>query len=290
MTGLMLHAGGYSASLADITNVVTPPSTLTHYPIPHRIFLDHVLEALAYHGYTVTRQQHGLMGKAGEDYFGVIELDRKSPSGDFCHVLGLRNSHRFRFSGQAALGSRVFVCDNTAFRADNAVVKFSRKHTKFILRDFPRLCIDKIAELPSYFADTEQQIDRWKNCYLGIDPVEVRRNAADLCMTALTKGATNGRLLPRVWQEFNREDGPGGHTCLKGNTLWSLFNAFTEVEKTSDSPAESQRRTARLSTILDGTCRVIDEEREERWEDEDRYLSGSGELIDDESYIRSLNA
>ena len=93
---------------------------------------------------------------------------------------------------------------------------------------------------------------------LGTDPLTIRRNAADLCMTALTKGATNGRLLPRVWSEFNREDGPGGHNCLKGNTLWSLFNAFTEVEKTSDSPAESQRRTARLSTILDGTCHALD--------------------------------
>jgi hypothetical protein len=262
MNGLMLHAGGYSASLADITNVVTPPSTATHYPIPHRYLLDNVLEALAYHGYTVTRQQHGLMGKAGEDYFGVLELNRVSPSGDYCHVLGLRNSHRFRFSGQAALGSRVFVCDNTAFRASDAVVKFSRKHTKFIMRDFPRLCIDKVAELPGYFDDTERQIERWKNCHLGVDPVEIRRTAADLCMTALTKGATNGRLLPRVWQEFNREDGPGGHNCLKGDTLWSLFNAFTEVEKTSDSPAESQRRTARLSTILDGTCRAIDTEPE----------------------------
>jgi hypothetical protein len=37
----------------------------------------------------------------------------------------------------------------------------------------------------------------------------------------------------------------------------SLFNAFTEVEKTTDSPYESQRRTARLSTILDGTCRPV---------------------------------
>ena len=74
MNGLMLHAGGYSASLADITNVVTPPSTLTHYPIPHRVFLDHVLEALAYHGYTVTRQQHGLMGKAGR-----LALDGRLP-------------------------------------------------------------------------------------------------------------------------------------------------------------------------------------------------------------------
>jgi Domain of unknown function (DUF932) len=264
---LMLHAGGYSASLADITNVDTPRPTATHFPISHRYFLEQVLEALAYHGYTVTKQKHGLMGRAGEDYFGVITLGNTSADGDYAHVLGLRNSHRHRFAAQAALGSEVFVCDNLAFRASNAIIKFSRKHTAYIMRDFPRLCIDKVAELPSYFEDTEQQIDRWKNCYLGTDPVEVRRNAADLCMTALTKGATNGRLLPKVWSEFNRPDGAGGHSCFKDPTLWSLFNAFTEVEKTTDSPAESQRRTARLSTILDGTCRAIDDARENDWND-----------------------
>lgn len=255
---LMLHAGGYKASLSDILNVETPRPTDTHYPISHRYFLDMVLEALAYHGYSVESQQHGLMGKAGEDYFGVLTLNRTSTMGDFAHVLGLRNSHRMKFAAQACLGTRVFVCDNLAFRADDAIVKFSRKHTAFILRDFPRICIDKVAELPSLFDSTERQVDRWKSTYLGTDPVETRKNAANLCMTALTKGATNGRLLPHVWREFNREDGPGGHSSLKGSSLWSLYNAFTEVEKTSDSPAESQRRTARLSTILDGTCRVLD--------------------------------
>jgi hypothetical protein len=257
MSNLILHAGGYSASLSDITNVVTPRPTATHQPISHRLFLDTVLEALSYHGYTVTKQKHGLLGPAGEDYFGVLTLDRTSPNGDYAHVLGLRNSNRFRFAAQAALGSEVFICDNLAFRASNAVVKFSRKHTTNILRDFPRLCIDKVAELPAYFEDTDQQIDRWKSTYLGTDAETVRKNAADLCMTALTKGATNGRLLPRVWSEFNRTDGAGGHSCFKEPNLWSLFNAFTEVEKTTDSPAESQRRTARLSTILDGTCRII---------------------------------
>jgi hypothetical protein len=265
MSNLMLHAGGYSASLADITNVFTPRPTDSHYPISHRYFLEMVLEALAYHGYEVVDQKHGLMGKAGEDYFGVLTLNRTSTLGDFAHVLGLRNSHRKKFSAQAVLGTRVFVCDNLAFRADDAIVKFSRKHTAFILRDFPRICMDKVAELPGYFDSTEQQVDRWKNTHLGTDPLTVRRNAADLCMTALTKGATNGRLLPHVWREFNREDGPGGHSCLKGDNLWSLYNAFTEVEKTSDSPAESQRRTARLSSILDGTCHAIDDAREESW-------------------------
>lgn len=267
MSNLLLHAGGYSASLADITNVETPRPTASHHPIPHRYLLDQVLEALSYHGYEVTHQQHGLMGRAGEDYFGVLTLNRIGTNQDYAHVLGLRNSHRMRFSAQAVVGTRVFVCDNLAFRADDAVVKFSRKHTTNILRDFPRLCIDKVAELPSYFDSTEQQIDRWKSIHLGADPIEVRRNAADLCMTALTKGATNGRLLPRVWQEFNREDGPGGHTALKGDTIWSLFNAFTEVEKISDSPAESQRRTARLSTILDGECRLLESSTEPVYDD-----------------------
>ena len=260
---LIMHRGGYSASLSDVTNVETPRPTATHYPISHRLFLDTILEALAYHGYAITHQQHGLMGKAGEDYFGVITLDRTGPCGSYSHVLGLRNSHRCKFSAQAILGSRVFVCDNLAFRASDAIVRFSRKHTAFIMRDFPRLCIDKVAELPGYFADTEQQITRWQHCYLGTDPEETRKNAADLCMKALVKGATNGRLLPRVWQEFQRSDGPGGHSCLKDGSLWHLYNSFTEVEKTSESPAESQRRTARLSTILDGTCRAIDEVRED---------------------------
>jgi len=264
---LMLHAGGYSATLADITNVETPRPTSTHHPISHRYFLDQVLEALAYHGYDITDQKHGLMGKAGEDYFGVITLSRQSPNGDFAHVLGLRNSHRHRFAAQATLGSRVFVCDNLAFGASDAVLRFSRKHTTFILRDFPRLCIDKVAELPRYFENTEQQVERWKTCNLGLTDDDVRRNAADLCMTALTKGATNGRLLPRVWSEFRRPDGAGGHSCFKDPTLWSLFNAFTEVEKTTDSPAESQRRTARLTSILDGTCRAIDDARLEEHEE-----------------------
>jgi hypothetical protein len=273
---LILHRGGYSASLSDITNVVTPPATATHQPISHRYFLEQVLEALAYHGYTVTKQKHGLMGKSGEDYFGVLTLGNTSADGDYAHVLGLRNSHRYRFAAQAALGSEVSVCDNLAFRASDAIVKFSRKHTTNILRDFPRLCIDKVAELPGYFADTERQIDRWKTTYLGTDPVSSRKNAADICMTALTKGATNGRLLPRVWQEFQRPDGAGGHSCFKGNNLWSLFNAFTEVEKTTDSPAESQRRTARLSTILDGTCRVLDDhaaDEADRREENAEYIS-----------------
>lgn len=254
MSDLILHAGAYKASLSDITNTPLPPATRSHHPIHHRWFLDTILENLSALGYATTSTAHALCGPNGEDYFGVIHLDRTSPTGDYSHVLGLRNSHRQTFSAQGVLGTHVFVCDNLAFRGTNAVMRFSRKHTPHILRDFPRLCADRISELPSYFADTEAQITRWKEHSLGSDPLTLRRNAADICMTALSHGATNGRQLPHVWSNFQRPDGPGGHTSLKGSSLWTLFNAFTETEKTSCSAAESQRRTARLSSILDRAC------------------------------------
>lgn len=268
---LMLHAGGYDATLSDITNIDTPPSTSTFQPIPHRRFLDHVLDALKVYGYNVEQQQFGLNGRKGEDFFGVLTLSNTGPTGDYRHVLGLRNSHRHKFSAQAVLGTRVFVCDNLAFRGNDAIMKFSRKHTSRILLDLPQICLDKIASLPSFFADTDRQVNAWKNCDLATPRYEVlpdgtqvlvdaypdltRMRTSDLCMMALKYGATNGRLIPHLWTELTRDDGPGGHTALKGTNLWSVYNAFTEVEKRSDSPAESQRRTARLSTLLDGYSR-----------------------------------
>lgn len=282
---LVLHAGGYSASRSDINLVPTPSATATHTPISHAWFLDQILYALNTTGYEITDQKYGLNGQKGEDFFGVLTLGNTGPDGDFAHVLGLRNSHRHRFSAQAVLGTRVFVCDNLAFRGNDAIMKFSRKHTSYIVRDFPKICMDKIAELPSYFRDTEQQVNAWKNFDLAnrewmalpdgteissdSNPDLTRMRAADICMNALTKGATNGRLLPHVWKEWSREDGPGGHTALKGTNLWSLFNAFTEVEKRSDSPSESQRRTARLSSMLDGV--VIG--------DHDRFVNAEPEPV-----------
>mgnify|MGYP000432983992 CR=1 FL=1 len=276
---LCLHAGAERITRDQLAALPLPPSMGPRHVVrPFIADVEMIDGFLQEAGFALVDESYGVKTKDGmpTQMFGAIEIRPKTLEGQFIPAetdksfaltIGLRGSYDQTLPRGLAVGSRVFVCDNTAFRASDAVVQFSRKHTKFILRDFPKMCIDKVAELPGYFADTEQQIDRWKNCLLGTDPIQIRRNAADLCMTALTKGATNGRLLPRVWSEFNREDGPGGHTSLKGNSLWSLFNAFTEVEKISDSPAESQRRTARLSTILDGTCREIDDAREEDWSD-----------------------
>jgi hypothetical protein len=264
MSNLMLHAGGYKATLHDIQMVSTPTPTRTHTPIPHDWFLNNILESLqANYGYSVTKQQYGLLGPRGEDFFAVLHMDRTSPNGDYNHVLGLRNSHRQKFSAQAVLGTSVFICDNLAFRGNDAVMQLARKHTTNIFNDFRSKVDDKLRLLPTYFADTDNQIANWKSSSLGTDPDTIRRNAADICMTALTRGATNGHLLPRVWHEFNRPDGAGGHSCFKEPNRWSLFNAFTEVEKLSDSPLQSQLRTARLSTILDGKFTVTPSEPED---------------------------
>lgn len=251
MSDLMLHAGGYAATWTQVLDTPTPDATATFTPLPHYWMVEQLVSALNNRGYDITRQQYGLMGPHGEDLFGVIHLNHPSPTNDYAHVLGFRNSHRHRFAGAGFLGTSVFVCDNLAFRGANAQFQFSRKHTTNIRRDFPLLCADKMNLLPSLFADTVEQIENWK------ETTTTRANKAHIMMRCLEQGALNTQQVRSVWHEATRADGPGGHASLKGNNLWSLYNAFTEVEKLSTSPAASQMRTSRLTTILDGECRVV---------------------------------
>ena len=254
----ILMSGGYIATLDDISAVRTPLATATHKPIPHRWFLDQVISSLAVANYEVTAQNFGLMGKEGQDFFGVLTLNKQSPTKDYAHVLGIRNSHRCKFSASTVLGTRVMVCDNLAFNGSGTLMSYSRKHTSSIMRDLPQIAIDNALRLPDHFTTIDDQIQSWKDYTLGSTDNQIRKNAADFLLRAMTHGAVNSRLLPQVWQEFNRFDGAGGHACFTEPTMWSLYNAFTEAEKSSTSPIETFKRTSRLTglanrEVLNGT-------------------------------------
>ena len=242
---LSLHAGGYKASLDQIYAVQTPSPTKTHTPIPHFTFLEKVADCIRGYGYRIDDGQFGLKGSNGEDFFGVLTLNKSAETGDYAHVLGVRNSHRQRFSAQGILGTRVFVCDNLAFNSDSNILKFSRRHTTNILSDLQSKIYTHLGRLPELFASTEARIATWKETPL------TKETAAHLLMRAFDGGAIATSNLTPTWREYNRPDGAGGHAQFQPRTLWSFYNAATEIEKNSTCPAATQRRTSRLTTILD---------------------------------------
>src|SRR5579863_8240254 len=120
---LILHAGANAVSYDELRAVPTPEPTDTHVPIPHHELVELVRYTLGFHGHEIIEENFGVMPD-GSRFFGVMTL--KSNYGNYSDIVGLRNAHDRSFSIGVAFGSRVMVCDNTAFVGDHVV---KRKHT-----------------------------------------------------------------------------------------------------------------------------------------------------------------
>src|SRR5207253_2157085 len=139
-------------------SVKTPRGTETWTPIPHHQLIERVRSTLASTKLSIGTQAHSLTHD-GARYFGLMEIQSRKSSADYCWVLGLRNSHDKRFPAGIVAGASVFVCDNLSFSGE---VKFARKHTVHINRDLPQLVERAIGLLLAKWHDQDKRIDAYR--------------------------------------------------------------------------------------------------------------------------------
>src|SRR5204863_10129851 len=100
-------------------------------------------------GYGVIRERLGVTGD-GHRFFGTLDLSTPLAEG-IALAVGIRNSTDKTFPLGFTAGSRVFVCDNLAFRSELMV---RRKHTLHGERSFGNAIAGAVTALGS-FRDTE---------------------------------------------------------------------------------------------------------------------------------------
>lgn len=235
---LLLHCGARAAERQQIREVPTPSPTESWTPLPHMEFIHQVESTIRGNGLTVGTQAHSLSHN-GMRYFGLMEIMKRQNDLDYCWVLGLRNSHDKTFPAGIVAGSAVFCCDNLAFSGE---VKLARKHTRFILRDLPRLAQAAVGKLMERWHHQDQRIVSYKLTDLD------DRTAHDLVVRALDVGVCPNRLIPLVLHEWRMPR----YREFQPRNVWSLFNAFTETLK--GNLHELPRRTEALHGLLD--CHV----------------------------------
>src|SRR5438477_98341 len=130
---------------------------------------------------TIGHQAHSLTHD-GARYFGLMEIQSRKASEDYCWVLGLRNSHDKRFPAGIVAGASVFVCDNLSFSGE---VKLARKHTVYVERDLPQLVGRAIGRLADLRDRQEQRFTAYK-----------RREVTDAEAHDLLIRAVDARVLP----------------------------------------------------------------------------------------------
>ncbi len=234
---LLLHCGAQAVPLEAVTEARTPEPTSTWQPIPHDHLIQTVRRTLFSTGLSIGAQAHSLTHD-GTRYFGLMEVHHEGEaSGDYCWVLGLRNSHDKVFPAGIVAGASVFVCDNLSFSGE---VKFARKHTRFINRDLPQLVERAVGRLMEKWHGQDARIAAYK------DRTITDAEAHDLIIRATDVSVCSNRLVPSVLQQWREPQ----HSQFADRSIWSLFNAFTEALKDGNL-AELPKRTEALHGLLD---------------------------------------
>ena len=213
---LIMHCGAHAVPMASVYDCETPGQDGRHFHIPHSTLLDTVRGAFDRNGWDVANEAHGLTHD-GARYFGLFEM-AGSDGADHATVVGIRNSHDKTFSAGLVMGSGVFVCDNLAFSGE---VKIARKHTRNILRDLDAMTYRAVGSLGDFRDRQEMRIQSYKQHEL------TDLAAHDFLVRSIDAGVIPPSRLPRVLEEWRTPT----YRDFEGNTLWNLFNAFTETMK-----------------------------------------------------------
>lgn len=238
--GMLLHCGAETVTREELFHVPTPLGTSTWYPLAHQTILGEVETQLLGSGFEITAETHAL-SHAGARYFGVLSvtlpMKRKQ---DYSWVVGIRNSHDQTYPAGLVAGTRVFVCDNLAFSGE---VRISRKHTRYAMRDLRHLTARAVGQLGDRFHQLDQRVDAYKGKSIN-DP-----RAHDIVIRAVDCMAITPSQIPDVLDQWRHP----AHEAFRPRSLWSLFNAFTEVHKTVN-PHTSLRRGEALHGLFDAAA------------------------------------
>lgn len=238
-SNLVLHRGAKPVTVDELRQYKAPPPRGRWFPLSHGRVLDVVTETLGEAGYEIERQKLGVLRTDGTRFFGTLDL--KSPIADGISLaVGIRNSVDQSFPLGFCAGSRVFVCDNLAFRSELLV---RRKHTLHGERDFVRRIAEAVGSLPAFQEQEAVRIERMKGAELGDDQADA------LILRGFERGIVGAHDLPRVLQQWRNPP----FEEFQARTAWALLNAFTGAmkERGERQPQIHATQTMRLHALLD---------------------------------------
>lgn len=219
----------------ELGTITTPDATPTWQPVPHTDLIDGAERALNVQGWRIDSERYDI-DKDGARLFATWAIVNGTRHDDYRLSVGIRNAHDKAFAAGIGLGAWVLVCANLDFAADFLI---GRKHTSGILRDLPGL-LDGIFGRVNRFENAHaSRVESYKRTALGDAAVH------DIVVRSVDAGVMANSYIGKVLGEWRASD----HEEFAPRTAWSLFNAYTEVFKTTNV-FDLSGRTTRLHGLL----------------------------------------
>ncbi len=212
---LVSHVDTSLVTRVELAKVITPDATETFKPVPHLELIETIEAQLLKRDIRIIKEQFALRHD-GSRLFGTFDLTLNGIEGA-CASMGFRTSNDRSMSIQVVAGMRVFVCDNLALRGE--LIALKRKHTSgLILEAEVGVAIERYVE---HYATLKGEVAILKERALDDN------GAKALIHDVFMAGAMPFKFYQAVTQEYFNPR----HVEFEPRTVWSLHNAFTEVQK-----------------------------------------------------------
>jgi hypothetical protein len=237
-SALVLHCGAREVTREELVRVPTPAATETWFPVAHDTCVSTVQKSLVDAGFVIRQLRFGL-ARSDARMFATVDLDSPLATGVSLSV-GIRNSLDKSLPLGFVAGSRVFVCDNLAFRSEMVV---KRKHTRFGHERFGEAICQAIKNLVQFRTHESERIRRLQHA--DIDD----RWAESFMLRAYERQLVSHRALPGVIREWRSPS----YEEFQDRTAWALLNAFTTIlaDRQKSNPQIHASLTMRLGGLFD---------------------------------------
>jgi hypothetical protein len=237
-SNLVLHCGAVKVDREQLKQYKAPPPQGRWFPIAHADVLETVSSLLVQAGYQIRSENFGVTPN-GTRFFGTLDLATPLHAGVTLAV-GVRNSVDKTLPLGFCAGSRIFVCDNLAFRSELLVAK---RHTTFGANRFSEAITGAIQELQSFREVEGARIRRFQNLEL------TNEQADSLILRAFESELIGHRDLTSVLKEWRTPS----FEEFQSRTVWSLLNAFTSAlrNRAVKHPSQYAHQTIKLNALLD---------------------------------------
>lgn len=238
-------------------------ATNTYQPLPNLELVDMIAKVAQANDIKLVNEQLG-MDLKGQRFFGVCDVAGKDFfGGKIRMMIGFCNSYNKSMSARVCIGGKVFVCSNRAFHAytdeltgvSGMAVHEHRINVKDGLYRRIREAFGGIDK----FRETQERF------YDGLSSRKIRRERA---YATIVKAAQAGVVnktkvltLANEWERQSKEPDVAGaewHPEFRDRNAYSLFNAFTQIEKQrfEKNPVQSNIQTMALTQFFTNEFRL----------------------------------
>lgn len=237
-----------------------PQSTNTYGAVPNEELVLMLNEVARQKGLVLT-EEHLAMDLKGQRLFGTYAVDGLDIFGGRVKLmLGFCNSYNKTLRIRVCFGGRVMVCSNLAFYAwdddeTGILGEVGHRHTVNVSDGLWKRLMSGLEQVDTFRQEQENFYRTISSRYISLE------QAHDVIVRSAKEGILNkGRILdvaeeyayqknyPNTEDEYLRE----WYQEFRPRTAYSLFNAFTQIEKTrlAKNPVASNMDTLALSKFF----------------------------------------